>query len=620
MLASPHRFVRPRTLRIATVVLLIALATAASHCDVDDDLFLKITASHDSLQPGAQIPYSITVDIDEGSPDGDSFSLQVIPPPDTTFVPAGVQVAVAQDGESPAGSSPAWAQEVSGVWLRDGILTETLTLTLVVVVNDVLDPQTTEFLLVARALRAPEDEPLDPDSDDHLLDAASLAIRIIDIGVSTQRLAGAPPQDPAPGEVLTYRHTLNNQPDRHDGRPIETTLTNIVPAGTTFVANGSDAAWTCDDGAAAGTVCTRPLEIDPVAGGSVLFVVRVDADHPLATPIVNVATLANVATLIDETNCLAEFVSLFSGPDLVKCRFLAADINPVDNTASLETSFAGNPTFSVRTATPTSVGAAGPLSFTITVTNTGNLPLTGVTVDDPLLTTLGPAVQTGGAGDNTDAILDVGEIWTYTGTFTVTAAVFAANGVNALGLPDGDGDIDNTVTVGASGPDGPLDPQTASATVAVDQWAIPGAPAVSATRSDSSVDFATGPPNTIGCTDSPATAWTPEFDGVSTQILQVDFAPTNFHATAIEIHESDEAPFVIRIELIDDTGALHSTDPVYFSTVDTGPNPADATACPGVFRWDFPQTAFPVSSAWIYTRVEGFEQIDAVRLIGVTVP
>lgn len=53
--------------------------------------------------------------------------------------------------------------------------------------------------------------------------------------------------------------------------------------------------------------------------------------------------------------------------------------------------------------------------------------------------------------------------------------------------------------------------------------------------------------------------------------------------------------------------------------MDTGPNPADATACPGVFRWTFPQTPYAVASAWIYTDSPGFEQIDAVRLIGVTV-
>ena len=487
---TPRRPSHRRTLRMAIAVLLIALATAATACvGPDDDLILEVTASHDSLQPGARITYSITVDQGGGEPDGESFSLQVIPPPDTTFVPAGVEVAVTQDEESPLGSSPAWAQEAGGVWLRDDVLRGTLTLTLVVVVNDVLDPQTTDFLLAARLLRAPEGEPADPDDGGQLLDAASLAIRIIDIGVSTQRLARAPPQDPAHGELLTYRHTLNNQPDRHDGRPIETTLTNVVPAGTTFVANGSDDAWTCDDGAPAGTVCTQPLEIDPVAGGSVLFVVRVDADHPLTTPIVNVATLAPVAALIDETICSAEFVSFFSGPDLVNCRFLAADINPDDNTASIETSFAGNPAFSIRTATPTSVGAAGPLSFTITVTNTGNVPLADVTVDAPLLTTLGAPVQTG-AGDPTNAILDVGEIWTFPGTLTVTPVLFTANGINAQGAPDGDGDIDNSVTVTASGPNGPLPAQTAGATVAVDQWAISGASVISATRADSSVDAA----------------------------------------------------------------------------------------------------------------------------------
>lgn len=55
------------------------------------------------------------------------------------------------------------------------------------------------------------------------------------------------------------------------------------------------------------------------------------------------------------------------------------------------------------------------ISYTITVKNAGNITLTGVTVNDPLL---GELAQT--VGNDDDGILSVGEIWTYTGSYSVT--------------------------------------------------------------------------------------------------------------------------------------------------------------------------------------------------------
>ena len=51
-----------------------------------------------------------------------------------------------------------------------------------------------------------------------------------------------------------------------------------------------------------------------------------------------------------------------------------------------------------------------------------------------------------GDTDN-DNELDVGEVWTYTGSYTVSQAVIDAGGVDVNGNIDGDGDIDNTVIV-----------------------------------------------------------------------------------------------------------------------------------------------------------------------------
>ena len=71
-----------------------------------------------------------------------------------------------------------------------------------------------------------------------------------------------------------------------------------------------------------------------------------------------------------------------------------------------------------------------------TVTNTGNVTLTGITVSDPNCTSAisGPTGDTNGDGQ-----LQVTETWVYTCSHTVTQAEIDTNG-------GGDGDLDNTVT------------------------------------------------------------------------------------------------------------------------------------------------------------------------------
>jgi uncharacterized repeat protein (TIGR01451 family) len=71
-----------------------------------------------------------------------------------------------------------------------------------------------------------------------------------------------------------------------------------------------------------------------------------------------------------------------------------------------------------KTADPTSTSATGPITYTITVTNTGGADLTGVTLTDPL--TAGGSLA---SGDTTDpGVLNVGETWIYSATYTVTQA------------------------------------------------------------------------------------------------------------------------------------------------------------------------------------------------------
>jgi uncharacterized repeat protein (TIGR01451 family) len=109
-----------------------------------------------------------------------------------------------------------------------------------------------------------------------------------------------------------------------------------------------------------------------------------------------------------------------------------------------------NPSLNVtKDATESSVDAAGDvIHYTIVVENTGNTALTGVSVNDPLLSNEDCDGVAGAPFVNSGLSIPKGGSLTCTGTYTVTQADIDDNG-------GGDGDIDNTVTADSNetGPD-----------------------------------------------------------------------------------------------------------------------------------------------------------------------
>ncbi|TNE61237.1 MAG: hypothetical protein EP341_00785, partial [Sphingomonadales bacterium] len=86
------------------------------------------------------------------------------------------------------------------------------------------------------------------------------------------------------------------------------------------------------------------------------------------------------------------------------------------------------------------------VNYVISVTNTGNLALTNVTLSDINADTLVRGADIIGNDDN---VLDVGEIWSYTSTHIVDQSTLDTDGINELGVGDFDEDIDNRVDVEA---------------------------------------------------------------------------------------------------------------------------------------------------------------------------
>ena len=86
------------------------------------------------------------------------------------------------------------------------------------------------------------------------------------------------------------------------------------------------------------------------------------------------------------------------------------------------------------------------ITYLITVQNSGNRTLTGVTVSDAFAT--GGTVRNADITGDNDDLLEVGEVWSYTATHIVTQAEIDSNG-------EGDGFLENTATADSdqTGPD-----------------------------------------------------------------------------------------------------------------------------------------------------------------------
>jgi uncharacterized repeat protein (TIGR01451 family) len=94
----------------------------------------------------------------------------------------------------------------------------------------------------------------------------------------------------APGGVVTYTLTYTNA-GRQGASGV--TISDTVPASTTFHGGGSSAGWSCNDGDPAGSVCTFPIgSLDVGESGSVTFTLRTAAS--LAEDVTHILNSASI--------------------------------------------------------------------------------------------------------------------------------------------------------------------------------------------------------------------------------------------------------------------------------------------------------------------------------------
>ncbi|MEZ4830969.1 MAG: hypothetical protein R2873_03020 [Caldilineaceae bacterium] len=133
----------------------------------------------------------------------------------------------------------------------------------------------------------------------------------------------------------------------------------------------------------------------------------------------------------------------------------------VSDTDDHEQDLSQNPEYTItKTASLADNGqtaneAGDVINYTIVVENTGNQSLTGVDVTDNFISNLSVPTES----ITTDNILQVGETWTYTGSYQVTREDIDSNG-------NGDGLIENVASVVSTQIQ---QPQTDDASIEIDQ-------------------------------------------------------------------------------------------------------------------------------------------------------
>ncbi len=149
---------------------------------------------------------------------------------------------------------------------------------------------------------------------------------------------------------------------------------------------------------------TLTAQVVAVPGISIVWYDALTGGNEVLDPsLSSVGTVTYYAEAVDNTsNC----VSLDRAP--VTLTLYNCAIN-IEKTASPNNPNGCNP-----------IPAGQDITYTFTVTNLGNVAITDVAVNDPLIDPVNPIPGPDSGDTNTNGELDTNEVWTYTATYTVT--------------------------------------------------------------------------------------------------------------------------------------------------------------------------------------------------------
>jgi hypothetical protein len=116
---------------------------------------------------------------------------------------------------------------------------------------------------------------------------------------------------------------------------------------------------------------------------------------------------------------------------------------------------------------------------------------------------------------------------------------------------------------------------------------------------------ATGPEQMLGCVVD-AGHWSPLTNEDIPEFLDLTYA-TPVRVTGVDVHENQESGFVTSIEIVGTNGPRQTL----WSGVDTA-------LCGGRFQPRWTATAYASDRVIVHTQIAGWEEIDAVKLIGLT--
>jgi len=138
-----------------------------------------------------------------------------------------------------------------------------------------------------------------------------------------------------------------------------------------------------------------------------------------------------------------------------------------------------------------------------------------------------------------------------------------------------------------------------------EQWAIVATASSEYSSGDYSASRATGAPENAGiCADAP-TNWSPLEPTSDPEWIELSY-PVPVKPFGVDVHESLEQRFVRQIDLRDTSGVYHM--------VWAG---ADDTTCGDVLEARWALASYPVDRVVVHTSAPDWEEIDAVKLLGI---